>query len=119
MADANGIVTYVSPQCESVIRHPTTTSSVLTWTLSVEDAQATHYRIFRSRNPEINDPVTIETFSTPEALIEAEATQTILIGTVERGVNTYKDESNRWPVRPTITGWKRFPRAAAVYISTN
>ncbi|MFC1693738.1 T9SS type A sorting domain-containing protein [Candidatus Latescibacterota bacterium] len=63
----------------------------LNWTLSPDDSIIAHYNIYRSRNPELNDPVSLESFDTLEALNETEQQQTILIGKVDAGENTFTD----------------------------
>ncbi|MFC1552380.1 T9SS type A sorting domain-containing protein [Candidatus Latescibacterota bacterium] len=68
-------------------------SHKLTWTLSEDDSNISHYTIFRSRNPELTDPVNIESFESQEALIAAEEITTILISTVQKGQDNFTDTS--------------------------
>ncbi len=63
----------------------------LNWTLSTDDGEITHYNIYRSRNPELTAPVSIESLASVEALMAAEETSTILIASVPGGTNTYLD----------------------------
>jgi len=63
----------------------------LTWTLSRDDATISHYNIYRSRKAEITTPVSIENFTTIDALKEAELATTILIASVPKGTRTYLD----------------------------
>ncbi len=65
----------------------------LTWTLSEDDADITHYTIYRSRNPELTEPINIESFDSLEALIVAEETSTILLSTVQKGQDNFTDTS--------------------------
>ena len=65
----------------------------VSWTLSQDDALITHYTIYRSRNPHLTSPVSIESLKSPEALIETEKVSTILVSSVPQGVNTFTDTS--------------------------
>ncbi len=66
----------------------------LTWTISTDDASLIHYYIYRSRMSQISDlRPEIGTYTTIEALIEAEKTTTILIAKVPRGTSSYTDTS--------------------------
>jgi hypothetical protein len=66
----------------------------LTWTISVDDASLIHYYIYRSRVSQISETrPEIGTYTTIEALIEAEKTTTILIAKVPRGTSSYTDTS--------------------------
>jgi len=65
----------------------------LTWTLSPDDASLSYYAVYRSRKQEITDPITIESFSTLDDLIEAELDHTILVDTVNAGENIFIDST--------------------------
>ena len=64
----------------------------LTWTLSAKDAELTYYYIYRSRSSVFSDEtLAVESFESLDALIEAEETTTILVGSVTRGTSEYTD----------------------------
>jgi len=64
----------------------------ITWTLSVDDDILTAYNIYRSRGSVLGEsPVPLESFASLDALIEAEATSTILIASVSAGISEYVD----------------------------
>ncbi|HDY90417.1 MAG TPA: T9SS type A sorting domain-containing protein [bacterium] len=65
----------------------------ITWTLSIDDEKISHYNIFRSRNPELTEPLSLDSFNSLEELILVEQDSTILIDTVPKGQNSYIDES--------------------------
>jgi len=67
-------------------------SLLVTWTLSVDDERVTHYNIYRSRNSTLSEDCPgINSFGSIDALIEAEATSTILIASVPAGENSFTD----------------------------
>lgn len=61
------------------------------WKLSPDDERIKYYRIFRSLTMTLTDPIPVESFDSNEALVEAEANNTILIADVPRGENSYID----------------------------
>jgi len=62
------------------------------WNLSPDDERIKYYRIFRSMKWTFtDDPIPVESFESNEALVEAEANNTILIADVPRGENSYID----------------------------
>ena len=63
----------------------------LTWTLSPDDDIVTYYHIFRSRNSELTEPIPLDSLGSIEELISQEEKNTILIGSVPGGVNSYID----------------------------
>ena len=65
----------------------------MSWSLSEDDEFITHYNIFRSKNPELTEPINLESFDSLEALISAEETATILIASVPKGQDTFTDSS--------------------------
>ncbi len=67
----------------------------LSWTLSSseETGAVTHYYIYRSRAPELTDPVSIGAFTEIDSLLAAEETRTVLIDSVAAGITEYIDES--------------------------
>ncbi|MFC1574007.1 T9SS type A sorting domain-containing protein [Candidatus Latescibacterota bacterium] len=63
----------------------------LRWSLSPDDASITQYNIYRSLNPELTEPLSIETFTSIDELVEKEQNYTIFIGSVPAGQNTFVD----------------------------
>ncbi|MCE5249950.1 hypothetical protein LLG96_06990, partial [bacterium] len=66
-------------------------SAALSWNLSPDDPNVMHYSIYRSRHPEISDPIPLASFKTVAELAEAEKTHMILIASVPNGVNSFLD----------------------------
>ena len=64
----------------------------LTWTLSPDDDIVTYYHIFRSRSSELTEPIPLDSLGSIEELISQEKSSTILIGSVQGGVNSYIDK---------------------------
>ena len=65
----------------------------LTWILSPDDEIVIKYNIYRSRNSELTEPLSIDSFNSVDTLIEAEENSTILIDSVPKGKNTFIDSS--------------------------
>ncbi|MBN1292266.1 MAG: T9SS type A sorting domain-containing protein [Candidatus Latescibacteria bacterium] len=64
----------------------------ISWVLSTDDEYVTHYIIYRSRNPEFTEPISLESLNSIEDLIKKEQFYTIQIATVPGGVNTFTDK---------------------------
>ena len=61
------------------------------WSLSPDDEIITSYKIFRSRNPELTEPLNLTDFNSFDELMEAEQNSTIFITSVPSGQTSYID----------------------------
>lgn len=91
---SEGIITAIRPPVDVAVTDvPDDNGHTLSiaWTLSPDDPSLTGYRIYRSRSPVVTEPVPMDAFDTLEDLMDAEETQTILIGAVDAGVAAFTD----------------------------
>jgi len=63
----------------------------LSWTLSPDDDIVTNYNIYRSRSSELTEPIPLDSLESIEELISQEENNTIFIGSVPGGENSYID----------------------------
>jgi hypothetical protein len=63
----------------------------ISWTPSPDETIITGYRIYRSLNPDLTEPIPVESFSSEDDLNEAEKTKTIFLSTVLKTETSYGD----------------------------